>query len=190
MQASTNQIGTTCLNLSTLKLTPPDIGKVIWRIFAISRLLWVNRQTSLACLVYLPTMSPPARVSPVRGMNTTNGATMQWAGAGQVAAAGTFPRHPPASEKLFMKPIPSHRIQSCEDWVDIISFIFFSFAARARGPPSPCLHLSVSLSIRSHFLPTLPQFSQFYSHSSLHNHVCLYTFSNAFSDPVKMDAPI
>ena len=101
----------------------------------------------------------------------------QWAGAGQVAAAGTFPRHPPASEKLFMKPIPSHRIQSCEDWVDIISFIFFSFAARARGPPSPCLHLSVSLSIRSHFLPTLPQFSQFFSHSSLHNHVCHYIHS-------------
>ena len=96
-------------------------------------------------------------------------------------------RHPPASEKLFMKPIPSHRIQSCEDGVDIISFIFFSFAARARGPPSPCLNLAASLSIRTHFLPTLPQFSQFYSHSSLHNHVCHYTFSNAFSYPLKRE---
>ena len=130
-------------------------------------------------------MSPPGRVSPVRGMNTTNGATMgsrvRW------PQPGLSLRHPPASEKLFMKPIPSHRIQSCEDGVDIISFIFFSFAARARGPPSPCLNLAASLSIRTHFLPTLPQFSQFYSHSSLHNHVCHYTFSNAFSDPVEKE---
>ena len=163
--------------------------QAIWRIFAIRRLLQVMYNDIVKHRLhvwYICPQCPPLAACP-RSVAWILLTVPQWARRVRWPQPGLSLRHPPASEKLFMKPIPSHRIQSCEDGVDIISFIFFSFAARARGPPSPCLNLAASLSIRTHFLPTLPQFTQFYSHSSLHNHVCHYTFSNAFSDPVEKE---
>ena len=151
MKASQNQIGTTCLNLSTLKLTPLESQmllckdfqqQVIWRIFAISRLLQVNRHTSLACLVYLPTMSPPGRVSPVRGMNTTNGATMGRSGSG--GRSRDFPS-PSASQREIIYETNSESQNTKLRRLSghyFIHFLFFrcpSTRAAVTLPPPLCI---------------------------------------------------
>ena len=146
-------MGTTCLiNLSTLKLSPPDLklGCLSAKIFNNSKFEGSLQLAAFSESIVKPrlhvwswcTMSLPALVSPVRGMNTTNGATMGRSGSG--GRSRDFPSPSASQREIIYETNSESQNTKLRRWSGhyFIHFLFFrgpSTRAAVTLPPPLCI---------------------------------------------------